>query len=169
MYTRLALLLSTFNTQHSWVIEWQTDQLATEQIISPSQLSKFLSIRDLPVSAQQCFYFSFRVNATGKHLVQVLQSKEHKKKKRGKNLTLDPSFIPAHQGKLIFIGDILLKDASVTHRIHYLKYLRSDVLSATAPAFDTKMRHKDPAEKTILTVLCGKVSPLKSLKLSVPP
>jgi hypothetical protein len=159
MYTRLALLLSTFNTQHSWVIEWQTDQLATEQIISPSQLSKFLSIRDLPVSAQQCFYFSFRVNATGKHLVQVLQSKEHKKKKRGKNLTLDPSFIPAHQGKLIFIGDIL----------HYLKYLRSDVLSATAPAFDTKMRHKDPAEKTILTVLCGKVSPLKSLKLSVPP
>lgn len=28
MYIRLAPLLSTFNTSHSWVIEWQTDQLA---------------------------------------------------------------------------------------------------------------------------------------------
>ncbi|KAI2493432.1 hypothetical protein MHU86_21131 [Fragilaria crotonensis] len=84
MYIRLAPLLSTFNTAHSWVIEWQTDQLAPEQIISPAQLSKFLGIRMVTVSAQQCFYFSFRVNATGKQLVHVLQSKEHKKAKRGK-------------------------------------------------------------------------------------
>jgi hypothetical protein len=64
------------------MIEWQTDQLAKEQTISPSQLSKFLGIRIIPVTAQQCFYFSFRVNATGKQLVQVLQSKEQKNAKR---------------------------------------------------------------------------------------
>jgi hypothetical protein len=158
MYTRLAPLLSTFNTQHSWMIEWQTDQLAKEQTISPSQLSKFLGIRIVPVTAQQCFYFSFRVNATGKQLVQVLQSKEQKNAKRGEHLTFDPSYIPASQGETVFIGDILLKDASVTHRNQYLKYLRSDVLSADVPAFDLKMRHKDPAgHKTpILTVRCGK-------------
>jgi hypothetical protein len=163
MYSRLAPLLSTFNTQHSWMIEWQTDQLATEQIISPAQLSKFLSIRVVPVSAQQCFSFSFRVNATGKQLVQVLQSKEQKKAKRGENLTLDPSYILAHHGEPVFIGDILLKDASVTHRTQYLKYLRSEVLSADVPSFDIKMRHKDPAgnRTPILTVRCGKLVAVK--------
>ena len=162
MYTRLAPLLSCFNTQHSWIIEWQTDQLAPEQALSSVQLSKFLSIRVVPVLAQQCFYFSFRVNANGKQLVQVLQSKELKKKKRGENLTLDPSFIPAHQGELVFIGDILLKDASVTHRSKYLKYLRDQVLSTDVPSFDIKLRHKDPAgQKTpILTVRCGKAAAL---------
>ena len=158
MHIRLAPLLSSFNTQHSWMIEWQTDQLAPEQAISPSQVSKFLSIRIVPVSAQKCFYFSFRVNATGKQLVQVLQSKEQKKTKRGENLTLDPSYIPAHQGELVYIGDILLKNAAVTHRSQYLKYLRSEVLPPDVPTFDLKMRHKDPAgNKTpILTVRCGK-------------
>ncbi|KAI2509010.1 hypothetical protein MHU86_5386 [Fragilaria crotonensis] len=159
MYSRLAPLLSTFNTQHSWMIEWQTDQLAPDQTISPTQLSKFLSIRVVPVTAQQCFYFSFRVNATGKQLIQVLQSKEQKKAKRGENMTFDPSYILAHHGEPVFIGDILLKDASVTQRTHYLKYLRTEVLSAAVPAFDIKMRqHKDPAGKKtpILTVRCGR-------------
>jgi hypothetical protein len=146
MYTRLAPLLSSFNTSHSWMIEWQNDQLAPERDLSSAQLSKFLSIRVVPVLAQQCLYFSFRVNATGKQLVQVLQSKELKKKKRGgENLTLDPSFIPAHQGELVFIGDILLKDASVMHRSKYLKYLRNVVLPPDVPSFDIKVRHKDPA------------------------
>jgi hypothetical protein len=122
MCTRLAPILSSFNNQHSWMIEWQTDQLAVEQEISSSQLSNFLSIRVVPVTAQQCFYFSFRVNATGKQLLQVLQSKALKKAKRGENLTLDPSFIPSHHGEVVNIGDILLKDASVTHRSQYLKY-----------------------------------------------
>ena len=105
------------------MIEWQTDQVAPEQIISPTQLSKFLSIQVVPVTAQRCFYFSFKVNATGKQqLVQVLQSKEQKKAKREENLTLDPLYILAHHGEPVFIGDILLKDASVTHRTqHYLK------------------------------------------------
>jgi hypothetical protein len=158
MYIRLAPILSCFNNPHSWLIEWQTDQLAPTPDVSSSQLSKFMSIREVPVLAQQCFYFSFRVNATGKQLVQVLQSQVLKQTKRGENLTLDPSFIPSHQGELVNIGDILLKDASVTHRTRYLKYLRSEVLPNDTPMFDLKLRHKDPAgQKTpILTVRCGK-------------
>lgn len=56
MSTRLAPLLLTFNTEHFWMIEWQTDQFATEQLISPSQLSTFFSIWEATVSAQQCLY-----------------------------------------------------------------------------------------------------------------
>jgi hypothetical protein len=151
MYIRLAPILSCFNNPHSWLIEWQTDQLAPTQDVSSSQLSKFMSIRVVPVLAQQCFYFSFRVNATGKQLVQVLQSQVLKQTKRGENLTLDPSFIPSHQGELVNIGDILLKDASVTHRSRYLKYLRSEVLPNDTPMFDLKLRHKDPAGKKLLS------------------
>jgi hypothetical protein len=171
----LAPLLSSFNTQLSWMIDWQTDQLASKKAIFPSQLSKFLSTWIVPVSAQQSFYFSVGVNATGKQLVQVSQSREQTTAKCGENLTLDPSYIiPAHQGELVFIGDILLKDASLTpHRSQYLKYfLSSEVLSIDVPAFDLNLSRKDPVgHKTfILTVHCGKsvaVSVTQSLSASL--
>ncbi len=102
--------------------------------------------------------------------MQVVQSKDHKKAKRGENLTLDPTMILPHQGEEVFIGDILLKDASVTHRTQYLKNIRSEVLSADVPEFDITKRHKDPSgQKTpILTVRCGKALLSWLLKHSVP-
>ncbi|KAI2502681.1 hypothetical protein MHU86_11806 [Fragilaria crotonensis] len=78
--------------------------------------------------------------------------------KRGENLTFDPSAVPASQGELTYVGDILLKDASVTHRGQYLKYLCNEVLPPDAPVFDIKLRHSNPTGSriTILTVRCGK-------------
>ena len=46
----------------------------------------------------------------------------------------------------------------MTHRAQYLQYLRAEVLPPDTPAFDLKIRHKDPsgAKTQILTVRCGK-------------
>jgi hypothetical protein len=103
------------------------------------------------------FLFRFRICATGAQFRQVVTSKVLGIAKR-ENLTFDPSSIPASQGKLIYVGDILLKDASVTHRGQYLKYLQNEVLPADAPDFDIKLRHSNPTGSriTILTVRCGK-------------
>ena len=86
MYLRLAPLLSAFNSPHSWVVEWQTDQLATSQILDPATLSKFLSIRVIPSIKQKCFFFSFRVNATGSQFTQVAQSAVLHDIKKGENI-----------------------------------------------------------------------------------
>jgi hypothetical protein len=147
LYLRLAPILSVFNSSYSWMIEWQTDQLVTSQILEPASLTKFLSIRVMPSVQQQCFYFSFRVNATGSQFTQVVQSRQ-----------FDPSFIPTNQGEITNVGDILLKDATTTHRSQYLQYLRTEVLPPDMPAFDLKLRHKDPSgvKTQILTVRCGR-------------
>lgn len=73
-------------------------------------------------------------------------------------MTFDPSSVPIHQGELVYIGDILLKDASVTHRGNYLNYLRRELLPADTPSFDLKIRHNNPTGSRIpiLTVRCGK-------------
>jgi hypothetical protein len=56
------------------------------------------------------------------------------------------------------VGDILLKDATSTHRGHYLKYIRDEVLPPDMPLFDLKIRHKDPSglKIQVLTVRCGR-------------
>jgi hypothetical protein len=158
MHRRLAPILSCFNTDHSWMMEWQVDQMDEASEIAPAQLSKYLSIRVVPVAKEQCFYFSFRINATGAQFSQVMKSKVLAIAKRGENMTFDPSAVPASQGELTYVGDILLKDASVTHRGQYLKYLRHEVLPSDAPVFDIKLRHSNPTGSriTILTVRCGK-------------
>lgn len=83
--------------------------------------------------------------------------------KRGENLTFDPSSISPSQGELTYIGDILLKDASITQRRQYLKYLRKEVLPPDTPDFDIKLRHSNPTGSriTILTVRCGKAMSTK--------
>ena len=158
MYTRFAPILSSFNTTHTWVVEWQTDQLAKANTIPPTQVDQFLSICCVTSTKQKCFYFSFRLNATGAQFIQALKSKEMQSIKRGESISFDPSAIPQTQGEVTQIGDILLKDATSTHRGQYLDYLRSEVLPADMPPFDLKIRHKDPSgvKIQILTVRCGK-------------
>ncbi|KAI2496154.1 hypothetical protein MHU86_18340 [Fragilaria crotonensis] len=109
MHRRLAPILSCFNTDHSWMMEWQVDQMDATPDIDPAQLSKFLSIRVVPVAKEQCFYFSFRICATGAQFSHVMKSKVLAIAKRGENLTFDPSAVPASQGELTYVGDILLK------------------------------------------------------------
>ena len=58
--------------------------------------------------------------------------------KLGESLHLDPSFVPISQGELTYIGDILIKDVLVTHRVRYMNYLRIEVLPADTPIFDIK-------------------------------
>ncbi len=158
MYTRFDPILSGFNNSHSRVIEWQTDQMSQTSIISPTQVDKFLSVRCVASSKQKCFYFSFRIHATGPQFIQVLRSKEFQAIRNGKGISFNPSVIPPTQGEITHVGDILLKDATATHRGKYLKYLRSEVLPKDMPVYDLKIRHKDPSgRKTqILTVRCGK-------------
>jgi hypothetical protein len=80
--------------------------------------------------------------------------------KSGEHMSFDPTLIPPQQGELMFVGDIPLKDASNTHRGHYLCYLRKEVLPEDTPAVDIKLRHKDPVGNSvkILAVQCGKAS-----------
>ena len=158
MHRRLAPILSCFNNEHSWMMEWQVDQMDVVADLDPAKLSKFLSICVVPVAKEQCFYFSFRICATGAQFSQVMKSKVLTIAKRGEILTFDPSAVPASQGELTYVGDILLKDASVTHRGQYLQYLCHDVLPPKAPVFDIKLRHSNPTgiRITILTVRCGK-------------
>ena len=158
MYQRLAPILSCFNNEQTWMMEWQTDQMDSDSDIDPVKLSKFLGIRVASVSKDQCFYFSFRIHGSGSQFAQVTASKVFSIAKRGENLQLDPSSIPPSQGELTFVGDILLKDASVTHRGQYLQYLRQEVLPPDTPVFDIKLRHTNPtgSNLTILSVRCGK-------------
>ena len=44
MSSRLAPILSCFNTKYTWMIEWQTDQMEDTADSEPSQLAKYLSI-----------------------------------------------------------------------------------------------------------------------------
>jgi hypothetical protein len=158
MYTRFAPILSGFNTSHSRVIEWQTDQLSQTSIITSTQVDQFLSVRCVASSKQKCFYFSFRIHATGPQFIQVLRSKDFQAIRHGEGISFNPSVVPHTQGEVTHVGDILLKDATATHRGKYLKYLRSEVLPKDVPAFDLKIRHKDPSGRKIqiLTVRCGK-------------
>ena len=52
MYTRFAPILSGFNTSHSRVIEWQTDQMSQTSIITSTQVNQFLSVRCVASSKQ---------------------------------------------------------------------------------------------------------------------
>ena len=163
MFSRLAPILSCFNTKYTWMIEWQTDQMEDLVDIDPTQLAKYLSIRIVPVVKERAFYLSFRICATGSQFTQVVKSDIMETAKSGEQMSFDPTLIPPQQGKLIFVGDILLKDATNTHRGNYLRYLRKEVLPTDTPAFDIKVRHKDPVGNSvkILAVRCSKVTSTK--------
>jgi hypothetical protein len=110
------------------VVAWQTDEMAKSSIIAPTQVDKFFSVRFVASAKQKCFYFNFRINATGSQFVQVLRSKEMQVTKKRESLSFDSSTIPHTQGEATYVGDILLKDATTTHRGQYLCYLRTEVL-----------------------------------------
>jgi hypothetical protein len=94
-------------------LEWQTNQVAASATLDPSQLSKYLSIKVVANNQQQCFFFSFRVKATGAQFTQTARSKVLQTAKQGEHFTFDPSSIPLNQGDIVNIGDILLKDATI--------------------------------------------------------
>ncbi len=159
LYLRLTPILSCFNNEHTKILEWQTDQVAASATLDSSQLSKYLSMKVVANNQQQCFFFSFRVKATGAQFTQTARSKVLQTAKQGEHITFDPSSIPLNQGDIVNIGDILLKDATITQRGNNLHYLRSEVLPSNTPIFDIKIRHKDPSGQRypILTIRCGRL------------
>ena len=160
-YNRLYPILHCFQTGNtSSLMEWQTDQLVflDSSEFARETITKCLSIRVITNSKQKCFYFSFRVQSTGSDLTQTMKSKDLQMIKKGEALTFDPSFIPVLHGELVNVGDIIFKDASITHRAHYLAFLKDSVLPPDMPPIDIKVKHKDPLGNKImlLTVRCGK-------------
>ncbi len=59
---------------------------------------------------------------------------------------------------MTYIGDILIKDVLVTHRVRYMNYLRKEILPADTPIFDIKYKRANLSgtKVNILTVRCGK-------------
>ena len=161
-YERLYPILQCFQIKNiSSLMEWQTDHLVS-LLDSPESarltITKCLSIRLITNSKQKCFYFSFRVQSTGSELTQTMKSQLLQTIKKGEALTFDPSFIPVLHGELVNVGDILFKDAAITHRAHYLAFLKASILPKDMPPIDIKVKHKDPLGNKVmlLTVRCGK-------------
>jgi hypothetical protein len=160
-FERLYPILKCFQIDRiSSLMEWQTDQLVLldSPATARNTMTKCLSVRLITNSKQQCFYFSFRVQSTGSDLTHTLKSPEFQTIKKGEALTFDPSFIPVIHGELVNVGDILFKDATITHRAHYLAFLKTSVLPPDMPPIDIKVKHKDPlgTKLMLLTVRCGK-------------
>jgi hypothetical protein len=98
MYTRSTPILSSFNSTHPWVVEWQTDQLAKATQIEPTQVDQFMSICCVASTKQKCFHFSFRLRASGSQFFQVLQSNTLQSFKQDERISFDPSSIPPTHG-----------------------------------------------------------------------
>jgi hypothetical protein len=132
--------------------------LTTPGWLNGKQINWQKQFRSVASTKQKCFYFSFRLQASGSQFIQVLKSNDLQRIKQDERISFDPSSIPPTHGAVTQIGDILLKDATSTHRGHYLDYLRSEILPKDTPPFDLKIRHKDPSgvKSQILTVHCGK-------------
>ena len=62
-----------------------------------------------------------------------MKSKNLQMLKRGESLTFDPSYIPVLHGELVNVGDIIFKDALITHRAHYLALLLESRLRGPRP------------------------------------
>ena len=87
----------------------------------------------------------------------ILQSKALASVKKVEALHFEPITVPVTQGDIVHASDILLKDATVTHRAHYKSFLSKFKLPADMPEFDIKLRHKDPlgVKALILIIRCG--------------
>ena len=101
----------------------------------------------------------------------ILQSKALASVKKVEALHFEPITVPVTQGDIVHASDILLKDATVTHRAHYKSFLSKFKLSADMPEFDTKLRHKDPlgVKAPILIIRCGTTLTTKVAEIYVIP
>jgi len=155
--SRIAKILSAVHTSEHPLVEWQTSQVSSAADILPADVSKFLSIKIASSYKTKTFTFGFRICTTGTTLKTILQSKALASVKKGEALHFEPSTVPVTQGDIVHVGDILLKDATVTHRAHYKSFLSKCKLPADMPEFDIKLRHKDPlgVKAPILIIRCG--------------
>jgi hypothetical protein len=62
LHQRLAPILSCFNNEYTWLMEWQTDQMPAVSDLATRQISQYLGIRVATIAKGQCV---FRVHGTG--------------------------------------------------------------------------------------------------------
>jgi hypothetical protein len=165
----IATILSAFHTTYHPLVEWQTSQVhsAAEQLL-PADVSRFLSIKIASSYKTKTFTFGFRIRTTGTKLKTILQLKALASVKKGESLHFEPSTVPVTHGDIVHVGDILLKDAKVTHRAHYKSFLSKCKLPDDMPEFDIKLCHKDPlgVKAPILIIRCGTTVATKLLRSS---
>ena len=153
----IAPILSAVHTTDHPLVEWQTSQVSSDADILPADDSRFFSIKIASSYKTKTFTFGFRIRTTGTKLKTILQSKALASVKKSEALHFEPSIVPVTQGDIVHVSDILLKDATVTHRAHYKSFLSKCKLPADMSEFDIKLRHKDPlgVKAPILIIRCG--------------
>ena len=93
----------------------------------------------------------------GPELKTILKSPALASVKKGESIHFEPTNIPVtHHGDIVHVGDILLKNAKVTHRAHSKSFLSKCKLPDDMPEFDIKLRHEDPlgVKAPILIIRC---------------
>jgi hypothetical protein len=150
---RIATILSAIHTPDHPLVEWQTSQLFTANDILPADVSRILSIKIASSYKTKTFTFGFRIRTTGTKLKTILQLKALASVKKGEALHFEPSTVPVTQGDIVHVGDILLKDATVTHRAHYKSFLDKFKLPADMPEFDINFGTKTRFESRLRFLL----------------
>ena len=165
----IATILSAVHTTDHPLVEWQTSQAHSAAELLPADVSRFLSIKIASSYKMKTFTFGFHIRTTGtKFLKTILQSKGLTSVKKGESLHFEPITGPVTYGDIVHVGDILLKDAKVTHRAHYKSFLSKCKLPDDMPEFDIKLCHKDPlgVKAPILIIRCGTTVATKLLRSS---
>ena len=147
---------SIHTTDHP-LVEQETSQVHSAAELLPSDVSRFLSIKIASSYKTKTFTFGFRIRTTGPKLKTILKSPALASVKKGESIHFEPTNIPVtHGGDIVHVGDILLKNAKVTHRAHSKSFLSKCKLPDDMPEFDIKLRHEDPlgVKAPILIIRC---------------
>jgi hypothetical protein len=54
LHQQLAPICSCFNNEHTWLMEWQTNQMPVVLEIDTGQISQYLGIRVATIEIDQC-------------------------------------------------------------------------------------------------------------------
>ena len=104
----------------------------------------------------------------GPELKTILKSPALASVKKGESIHFEPTNVPVTHGDIVHVGDILLKNAKVTHRAHFKSFLSKCKLPDDMHQFDIKLCHKDPlgVKAPILIIRCGTTVATKLLRSS---
>jgi hypothetical protein len=94
----------------------------------------------------------------GPKLKMILKSTALASVKIGESIHFELTNVPVTHGDIVHVGEIILKNAKVTHRAHYKSFLSKCNLPDYMPEFDIiNICHKDPlgVKAPIFIIRCG--------------
>lgn len=139
----LPILQSFHSNSRMKVMNWQIEIVLLNKL-DLANVTSILSIKITNSKKGKAFYFSFCIQATSVNFTKAPQSAEFMNINKTAQINFETSNVGTQRGKVTAIGEILCKDAALTHRGHYLEYLKETYLNNVDIPFDTKIRHKDP-------------------------